>query len=486
MPNGIFGTDGVRGRVNTYPMTAETAMRLAQAAAPLFRGQGGPASVVIGKDTRRSGYMLETAMIAGFTSVGLDVVQAGPIPTPAVAMLTRQMRASLGVMISASHNPYWDNGIKFFGPDGYKLTDDQELMICSKLRHRPELVDADRIGGVQRVDSAQYRYVTEVCKTFPPHLSLRGLKIVVDAAHGAAYRCAPEAMAELGADVVTIGCAPDGMNINSDCGSTHPLACQEAVVAHGADLGICLDGDADRLLMIDETGHVVDGDQLLALIAGRMLDQRMLRGPSLVATIMSNMGLERHLADRGIALARANVGDRHVLELMRAIGCNLGGEQSGHIILSDHSTTGDALLAAMQVLAAIVETGRPASQVLNRFQPLPQVHRSIVLEAGALPLADADFDALLSDTRSKLGAHGRLVVRASGTEPVLRVMIEGECLSEIATLSNQLCTALDQALTPDWTDGPGAEPLCSASSPEPVWIFGGQRDDAPARHHHLL
>ena len=457
-------------------------MRLAQAAAAVLMRGGAPGKVVMGKDTRLSGYMLETAMIAGFTSVGMDVIQAGPIPTPAVAMLTKRMGASLGVMISASHNPYYDNGIKFFGSDGFKLTDAEEVAISTRLRKKPELADPERIGGVQRLNDGQSQYLSSVRRTLPRKLSLSGLKIVVDAAHGAAYRCAPRLLAALGAEVMEMGCSPDGININAACGSTDTTSCRQMVIAQGADMGIALDGDADRVIMIDETGTVVDGDQLLALIAERMLRTATLRSQSVVATVMSNIGLERYLAAHGVGLARSKVGDRHVIEAMRKIGCNLGGEQSGHIILSDHSTTGDGLLAAVQVLAEIVEAGRPASQVLRRFEPLPQIHRSIRLEAGALSLRGGAVEAIVADARSSLGPLGRLVVRASGTEPVLRVMLEGESLTELVRLSDALCDALEGALATgwgtDWKDGYLTDELPEPVNPDPFWAIGGPRDDA--------
>ncbi len=478
MLNGIFGTDGVRGRSNTYPMTPDVAMHLAQAAAQQFHRQGTPNRVVIGKDTRLSGYMLETAMVAGFTSVGMDVIQVGPLPTPAVAMLTRTVQASLGVMISASHNPYWDNGIKLFGPDGFKLSDKTELAIASRLRKPVELADAEQIGSAHRLDDARQLYADSIVRSFPGGLSLRGFKIVVDAANGAAYRCAAETLSTLGAEVIAIGCEPDGLNINAGFGSTHPKTCQEAVLAHGADLGIALDGDADRVIMIDENGALVDGDQLLALIADRMRDQGNLRTSTLVATIMSNMGLETYLTGRGLELARSKVGDRYVIELMRQKGCNLGGEQSGHIILSDNSTTGDGLLAATHILAGIVEAGKPASQTLNRFQPLPQVQRNIKLGAGALPISGSAVEEILADIRGQLGSHGRLVVRASGTEPLLRVMVEGESLSEITHLSDLLCSELEAALSPDWQDRSRSEDILERTLPDPVWAVGAGNDDS--------
>ena len=477
MLNGIFGTDGVRGRANCYPMTPDVAMKLAQATAIELRRKDSPARVLIGRDTRLSGHMLETAMIAGFTSVGMEVLQVGTLPTPAVAMLTRMMHASLGVMISASHNPYLDNGIKLIGPDGYKLSDATERAISARMRKPVDLVSPEAIGCLHRFEDAARVYENEIRRTFPRSLSLLGLKIVVDAANGAAYKCAVGVLSSLGADVVAIGCNPDGLNINAGCGSTHPKSCQEAVVLCGADVGIALDGDADRVIMIDEQGKVIDGDQMLALIADQMLARGSLRKPCLVATVMSNMALERYLADRGVELLRAKVGDRHVIEMMRDRGCNLGGEQSGHIILADHATTGDGLLAALQVLAGIVASGRPASEALDRFKPLPQILRNIRLENGALALNGSAVEAAIADLRSKLGSQGRLIVRASGTEPLLRVMLEGESLSEITLLSNMLCAEIEAALSTDWEDRSQSEDLLSSEPPDPVWVAAGARAD---------
>ena len=366
-----FGTDGIRGLTNTVPMTPEIAMRVGQAAGAKFLRGDHKHRVVIGKDTRLSGYMMESALIAGFTSVGMDVVMVGPVPTPAVAMLTRSMRADLGVMISASHNAYQDNGIKLFGPDGYKLSDADELEIEALLEAEPKLADPAQIGRAKKIEDARGRYIHFAKSTFPDHLRLDGLKLVVDCANGAAYNVAPSALWELGADVEVIGVNPNGFNINDDVGSTKPAALQKKVVETGAHIGIALDGDADRLIIVDERGQIVDGDQLMALVTRSWHASGRLKGGGLVATVMSNLGLERYLGGLGLALERAKVGDRYVLEAMRAKGFNVGGEQSGHIILSDYSTTGDGLVAALQVLAVLVEDGRPASEVLTLFDPLP-------------------------------------------------------------------------------------------------------------------
>ncbi|PJA59192.1 MAG: phosphoglucosamine mutase, partial [Rhodobacterales bacterium CG_4_9_14_3_um_filter_71_31] len=370
MTRSIFGTDGVRGQANTHPMTAEIAMKLGQAAGRRFQRGGLRHRAVIGKDTRLSGYMIESALQAGLTSAGMDVFLLGPVPTPAVGMLTRSMRADLGVMISASHNPYQDNGIKLFGPDGFKLSDAEEAEIEALMGRAPTHAAPDQIGRAKRVEGGAARYVEFAKATFPKHLRLDGLKIVIDCANGAAYQTAPDVLWELGADIVKIGVSPNGANINAGCGSTAPEACQRAVVEHGAHLGVALDGDADRVHVIDETGRIVDGDQLMALIAGRWAAAGRLSGGALVATVMSNLGLERWLAARGVGLERTRVGDRYVVEKMRAGGYNVGGEQSGHIILSDFTTTGDGLIAALQALAALIEDGRPASQALRLFEPL--------------------------------------------------------------------------------------------------------------------
>jgi len=437
----FFGTDGIRGRVNAEPMTAEIAMRVGQAAGAHFLRGDHRHRVVIGKDTRLSGYLMESAMVAGFTSVGMDVVLLGPMPTPAVAMLTRSMRADLGVMISASHNPYVDNGIKLFGPDGYKLSDEAEASIERRLKKEPKLARADLIGRAKRIDDARGRYVHFAKSTFPERLRLDGLKIAVDCANGAAYQVAPEALWELGAELVPLGVKPNGTNINDRCGSTHPEALSGAVVASGADIGLAFDGDADRLIVVDEAGTVIDGDQLMALIALSQSRRGELRGGAVVATVMSNLGLERRLADDGIGLKRTKVGDRYVLEEMRASGCNVGGEQSGHIILSDHATTGDGLVAGLQVLAALIESGRPASDILSQFEPVPQLLKNVRFNGGD-PLSDSTVKKRIADAERQIAGHGRLVIRKSGTEPLIRVMAEGDDAAEVEAVVDSICEAV--------------------------------------------
>ena len=439
-----FGTDGIRGLTNSPPMTAAIALKLGQAAGRHFLRGSHTHRVVIGKDTRLSGYMMETALVAGFTSVGMDVTLLGPMPTPAVAMLTRSMRADIGVMISASHNPFHDNGIKLFGPDGYKLSDDDEMAIEASLEEEIPLAEPRAIGRARRIDDAQGRYIHFAKATFPEHLRLDGLKIVIDCGHGAAYKVAPAALWELGAEVIAIGVAPDGFNVNDKVGSTHPKALQLKVLESGADIGIALDGDADRLIVVDERGQVVDGDQLMALIASRAAEAGTLKGGALVATVMSNLGLERFLATKGIALHRANVGDRHVLELMRDRGCNVGGEQSGHIILSDHATTGDGLVAALQVLAALVGSGKPASELLHLFDPLPQLLKNVRFKGGA-PLEADSVKAAIATGEAKLAGQGRLLIRKSGTEPLIRVMAEGEDKALVGRVVDDICAAVAAA-----------------------------------------
>lgn len=439
-----FGTDGIRGLTNSPPMTAAIALKLGQAAGRHFLRGTHTHRVVIGKDTRLSGYMMESALVAGFTSVGMDVTLLGPMPTPAVAMLTRSMRADIGVMISASHNPFHDNGIKLFGPDGYKLSDDDEMAIEALLEEEIPLAEPRAIGRARRIDDAQGRYIHFAKATFPEHLRLDGLKIVIDCAHGAAYKVAPAALWELGAEVIAIGVAPDGFNVNDKVGSTHPKALQLKVLESGADIGIALDGDADRLIVVDERGQVVDGDQLMALIASRAGEAGTLKGGALVATVMSNLGLERFLATKGIALHRANVGDRHVLELMRDRGCNVGGEQSGHIILSDHATTGDGLVAALQVLAALVGSGKPASELLHLFDPLPQLLKNVRFKGGA-PLEADSVKAAIAAGETKLAGQGRLLIRKSGTEPLIRVMAEGEDKALVGRVVDDICAAVAAA-----------------------------------------
>ena len=425
-------------------MTAEVALRVGQAAGTHFLRGDHRHRVVIGKDTRLSGYMMESAMVAGFTSVGMDVVLLGPMPTPAVAMLTRSMRADLGVMISASHNKYQDNGIKLFGPDGYKLSDEDERSIEALLEGKPTLVAAEKIGRAKRIDDAKGRYVHFAKSTFPERLRLDGLKVVVDCANGAAYQVAPEALWELGAEVIPLGVSPDGTNINDGCGSTAPDALSAAVVASGAHIGLALDGDADRLIVVDEQGTLVDGDQLMALIALHARDLGALRGDGVVATVMSNLGLERKLEAEGLKLHRTKVGDRYVLEAMRRLGCNVGGEQSGHIILTDHATTGDGLVAGLQILAALVERGIPASELLRQFEPVPQLLKN-VRYAGGKPLDAATVKAAIADAESQLDGKGRLLIRKSGTEPLIRVMAEGDDPALVERTVDQVCAAVAAA-----------------------------------------
>ena len=427
MTRRYFGTDGIRGLANKHPMTSEVALKVGMAAGHLFQNGSHRHRVVIGKDTRLSGYMLEAALMSGFTSVGMDVFLLGPMPTPAVAMLTRSLRADLGVMISASHNRYDDNGIKLFDPDGYKLSDETELAIERLIDGPSEdlLVSADRIGRATRVDSAQERYIEFAKRTLPKNLRLNDLRIVIDCAHGAAYKVAPAALWELGAEVVAIGVEPDGRNINNKCGSTAPQALIDKVREVRADIGIALDGDADRVVIVDEKGRIVDGDQLMAVIAESWQRRGKLSAGGVVATVMSNLGLERYLKDQGLSLVRTPVGDRYVVEHMRRHGYNVGGEQSGHIVLSDFTTTGDGLVSSLQVLACAVATGKPVSEVCARFTPLPQVLKN-VRYANGQPLDDSRVRRAIEGAKEKLGDGGRLVIRPSGTEPVIRVMAEGD------------------------------------------------------------
>ena len=445
MTRKFFGTDGIRGTTNLEPMTAETALRVGQAAGAHFLRGEHQHRVVIGKDTRLSGYMMESAMVAGFTSVGMDVVLLGPMPTPAVAMLTRSMRADIGVMISASHNPFADNGIKLFGPDGYKLSDDDEREIEKKLEEAPGLAKAELIGRARRIDDARGRYIHFAKSTFPEHLRLDGLKVVIDCANGAAYHVAPEALWELGAEVVPLGVTPNGLNINDECGSTKPRLLQETVVASGADIGIALDGDADRLIVVDEQGHIIDGDQLMALIALGLQSRGELKGDAVVATVMSNLGLERKLGEAGLKLARTKVGDRYVLEEMRRSGCNVGGEQSGHIILTDHATTGDGLVAGLQVLAALVEGDAPASALLRQFEPLPQLLKNVRFNGGADPLEADSVQKRIAAAEAELEGRGRIVIRKSGTEPLIRVMAEGDDSTLVERVVDDICEAVRTA-----------------------------------------
>jgi phosphoglucosamine mutase len=444
MTRRFFGTDGIRGTTNVEPMTAQTALCVGMAAGAHFLRGDHRHRVVIGKDTRLSGYMMESAMVAGFTSVGMDVVLLGPMPTPAVAMLTRSMRADLGVMISASHNPFADNGIKLFGPDGYKLSDEDESAIERRLGEGPKLAQSAEIGRARRIDDARGRYIQFAKDTFPEQLRLDGLKVVVDCANGAAYHVAPEALWELGAEVVPLGVAPNGLNINDGCGSTHPELLQATVVGSGADIGLALDGDADRLIVSDEKGQLVDGDQLMALIALGLHSRGGLRGDAVIATIMSNLGLERRLQEAGLALHRTRVGDRYVLEEMRARGCNVGGEQSGHIILTDHSTTGDGLVAGLQVLAALVEAQRPASELLRQFEPLPQLLKNVRFNGGE-PLEADSVRKRIAAAEAELEGKGRLVIRKSGTEPLIRVMAEGDDPALVERLVDDICEAVQSA-----------------------------------------
>ena len=445
MARKYFGTDGIRGLTNAAPMTAATAMKVGMAAGAHFLRGAHKHRVVIGKDTRLSGYMLESALVAGFTSVGMDVVMVGPMPTPAVAMLTQSMRADIGVMISASHNPFADNGIKLFGPDGYKLDDEAEAAIETLIEGDVPLAPSGQIGRARRVDDAQGRYIHFAKATFPSDLRLDGLKVVIDCAHGAAYKVAPSALWELGADVVAIGVTPNGTNINDRVGSTAPAACAQAVIASGADIGIALDGDADRLIVVDETGRVVDGDQLMATIAAGWARAGRLRGGGLVATVMSNLGLERHLAAQGLGMVRTGVGDRQVLEKMRSSGYNVGGEQSGHIILADYATTGDGLVAALQVLAELKRAGARASEVLHRFDPLPQVLKNVRFERGTTPLETDAVRAAIAEGEAALAGTGRVLIRASGTEPVIRVMAEGEDRAAVEATVDRICAAVEAA-----------------------------------------
>ncbi|MCY4168853.1 MAG: phosphoglucosamine mutase [Rhodobacter sp.] len=440
----LFGTDGVRGRANTYPMTAEMALRLGAAAGLYFRGERSSRHrVVIGKDTRLSGYMLENALTAGLTSTGMNVLLLGPVPTPAVGMLTRSMRANLGIMISASHNPFQDNGIKLFGPDGFKLSD--ESGIESLVAGRMHPVEPENIGGARRIDDGRGRYEEYVKTTFPGQVRLSGMRVVIDCANGAAYRAAPEVLWELGADVIPIGVSPNGLNINDGCGSTDTALAAETVRAEGADVGICLDGDADRVMVLDETGAVADGDQIMALLATRWEERGRLAGSTLVTTVMSNLGLERYLNGRSIGLERTPVGDRHVIERMRAAGRNLGGEQSGHIVMTDYVTTGDGLIAGLQFLAAMAETGRPASELARRFEPVPQLLRNVRYGTDRDPLESASVRDVISDARERLNGHGRLLIRKSGTEPLIRVMAECEDEALLARVVDGIVAEVEAA-----------------------------------------
>ena len=446
MARKYFGTDGVRGRANSGAMTAEMVLRIGMAAGNLYRRGNHRHRVVIGKDTRLSGYMIENALTSGLLAAGMDVFLFGPVPTPAVSMLTRSMRADLGIMISASHNPYADNGIKIFGPDGFKLSDEQELDIEAMLDDPGmlSLAASPEIGRAKRIEDAQARYIEFAKRTFPKDMTLDGLRVVVDTANGAAYKVAPTALWELGAEVIQIGNEPNGININDGCGSTHPETMCARVRELRADIGIALDGDADRVIIADDKGSVVDGDQLMALIATSWAGRGELRGGGLVATIMSNLGLERYLAGQKLALVRTKVGDRYVVEHMRTHGYNVGGEQSGHIVLSDFSTTGDGLLASLQVLAEVKRRGKPVSEVCSLFTPLPQVLKNVKFKAGA-PLQDAHVKQSIADAEAMLGNGGRLVIRPSGTEPVIRVMAEGDDEGLVTRIVDELCGAIAKA-----------------------------------------
>lgn len=440
-----FGTDGIRGRANGK-ITAELALRVGMAAGLVFSRGEHRHQVIIGKDTRLSGYMIENALVAGFTAVGMDVLLTGPLPTPAIAMLTRSMRCDLGVMISASHNAYDDNGIKLFGPDGFKLSDEIEREIENLIDadQSKRLAKPDDLGRAKRIEGAHDRYVEFAKRTLPRNLSLDGLRVVVDCANGAAYRVAPEALWELGAEVFPIGVTPDGFNINRDCGSTSPEALCAKVREMRADIGIALDGDADRVVIADEKGHLIDGDQLMALIAETFKEDGRLAKPGVVGTVMSNLGLERHLQSAGIELVRTQVGDRYVLEAMIERGFNVGGEQSGHIILSDYANTGDGFVAALQVLAVVRKMGKPVSEVCHRFEPLPQVLKNVRYKAGK-PLEDSKVKNAISLAEKKINGHGRLVIRPSGTEPVIRVMGEGDDLVLVETVVDDVVAALTHA-----------------------------------------
>lgn len=444
MTRKYFGTDGIRGRANAGLLTAQTAMKVGQAAGRHFLRGAHKHRVVIGKDTRLSGYMMETALVSGFTSVGMDVIMTGPLPTPAVALLTREMRADLGVMISASHNPYADNGIKLFGPDGFKLSDEDELAIEKAMGEDIPLAQGDAIGRARRIEDARGRYIHAIKQSLPDSIRLDGLKIVVDCANGAAYTVAPSAIWELGAEVIAMGVEPNGLNINDGVGSTSLDAIKARVVAEGADIGIALDGDADRLIVIDERGETVDGDQIMALIGSLLAETGQLTGGGVVATVMSNLGLERFLASKGLDLLRAKVGDRHVLEAMRKGSYNVGGEQSGHMILLDHATTGDGCIAALQVLGALVRSGKRASELLHLFDPVPQLLRNVRFSGGS-PLENKAVKDVIASAEAELTGRGRLVIRPSGTEPVIRVMAEGDDEKQVKRVVGDICAAVEAA-----------------------------------------
>ncbi|MBN9025649.1 MULTISPECIES: phosphoglucosamine mutase [Kaistia] len=445
MARKFFGTDGIRGKANAFPITPQLALQVGIAAGLAFRNGGHRHRVVIGKDTRLSGYMIEPALTAGFTAAGMDVFLLGPMPTPAVAMLTRSLRADLGVMISASHNPYEDNGIKLFGPDGYKLSDETEAKIEALIEEdlSGRLAASADLGRAKRIDGAQERYVEFAKRTLPKTLDLAGLRIVIDCANGAAYKVAPEVLWELGAEVITIGDKPNGFNINLDVGSTAPDALRRKVHEVRADIGIALDGDADRVIIVDENGEVVDGDQLMAVVAASWAEDGLLSQPGIVATVMSNLGLERYLDSLGLSLARTKVGDRYVVEHMRNHGFNVGGEQSGHLILSDFSTTGDGLVSALQILAVVRKTGKPVSEVCRRFEPVPQILKNLRF-GGGKPLEVASVQAAIAEGEARLGRSGRLVIRPSGTEPLIRVMAEGDDHALVEAVVDDIIGALKE------------------------------------------
>ncbi|MFT2213138.1 phosphoglucosamine mutase [Rhizobium giardinii] len=443
MKRKYFGTDGIRGQSNLFPMTPDLAMRVGVAVGTIFRNGAHRHRVVIGKDTRLSGYMLENALVAGFTAAGLDVFLLGPIPTPGVAMLTRSLRADIGVMISASHNPFEDNGIKLFGPDGYKLSDEMEGQIEELLEKdmTAQLAKSQEIGRAKRVEGDIYRYIEHAKRTLPRDVTLQGLRVAIDCANGAAYKVAPLALWELGADVVTIGNEPNGININLDCGSTHPETLQKKVHEVRADIGIALDGDADRVLIVDEHGKIVDGDQLMAVIADSWAAEGMLNGDGIVATVMSNLGLERYLRGRSLNLHRTKVGDRYVVEHMRQHGFNVGGEQSGHIVLSDFGTTGDGLVAALQILACVKRQGKSVSEVCHRFDPVPQVLKNVRVSSG-MSLDNVTVRQAIADAEAELAKNGRLLIRPSGTEPLIRVMAEGDDRQQVERIVDELISVI--------------------------------------------
>jgi phosphoglucosamine mutase len=448
MSKQYFGTDGIRGRANSFPMTAEVAMKVGMAAGLSFQRGSHRHRVVIGKDTRLSGYMIENAMVAGFCAAGMDVFLLGPIPTPAVAMLSRSLRADIGVMISASHNPYFDNGIKLFGPDGYKLSDEIEARIEGMLDKdlSRQLASSEGLGRAKRIDGVHDRYIEFAKRTLPRSMSLAGLRVVIDCANGAAYKVAPAALWELGAEVFAIHDEPNGFNINDNCGSTAPQSLCDKVREVRADIGIALDGDADRMIIVDQNGEIVDGDQVMAVIAESWHQAGRLAGGGVVATVMSNLGLERHLGSLGLTLQRTKVGDRYVVEHMRAHGFNVGGEQSGHIVLSDFATTGDGLVAALQVLACIKRSNRPASEVCRKFEPVPQVLKNVRFTGGR-PLESEPVRAMIEEARQRLGTAGRLVIRPSGTEPLIRVMAEGDDPSLVETVVDDIVGAIGSIKT---------------------------------------